>query len=261
MIGDFMDEMKEYEKSVMSEALVNRLEKIVTSSLAQKDQIIMAQRLAELEAEKRHKEEINKIREEQIKLMSQLMLLGPAAGAGVPGVPVNAELSQKYREDLLQSIQKIIEKPIEIKHETVHVNYSVSKAPEEQSAIADRLGISTSQPKKSYLEEYEESQRISKRGPVVTHPRSTYQDMIEEDISLRLGKSGLDVSQSKGKQIRDESIIEDMVGDVHSAIEESIRDEIGDSRMNASKMSKHSRENSDMRMRERQQDQQKAQQN
>ena len=59
------------------------------------------------------------------------MLLGPAAGAGVPGVPVNAELSQKYREDLLHSIQKIIEKPIEIKHETVHVNYSVSKAPEE----------------------------------------------------------------------------------------------------------------------------------
>lgn len=34
MIGNFMDEMKEYEKSVMSEALVNRLEKIVTSSLA-----------------------------------------------------------------------------------------------------------------------------------------------------------------------------------------------------------------------------------
>jgi len=40
------------------------------SSLAQKDQLIMAQRMAELEAEKRHKEEINKIREEQIKLMS-----------------------------------------------------------------------------------------------------------------------------------------------------------------------------------------------
>jgi len=30
----------------------------------------MAQTMAELEAEKRHKEEINKIREEQIKLMS-----------------------------------------------------------------------------------------------------------------------------------------------------------------------------------------------
>lgn len=48
----------------------------------------MAQRLSELEAEKRHKEEINKIREEQIKLMSQLMLLGsatsaPAADAGM----------------------------------------------------------------------------------------------------------------------------------------------------------------------------------
>ena len=30
----------------------------------------MAQRLHELEAEKRHKDEINKIREEQIKLMT-----------------------------------------------------------------------------------------------------------------------------------------------------------------------------------------------
>ena len=59
-----MNEMREYEKASMSNVLVDRMEKIVASSLAQKDQIIMAQRLAELEAEKRHKEEINKIREE-----------------------------------------------------------------------------------------------------------------------------------------------------------------------------------------------------
>ena len=64
MIGDLMNEMREYEKASMSNVLVDRMEKIVASSLAQKDQIIMAQRLAELEAEKRHKEEINKIREE-----------------------------------------------------------------------------------------------------------------------------------------------------------------------------------------------------
>ena len=44
--------------------------------------------------------------------MSQLMLLGPAVGVGAPGAPVSAELSTKYREDLLSSIQKIIEKPI-----------------------------------------------------------------------------------------------------------------------------------------------------
>ena len=59
-----MNEMREYEKASMSNVLVDRMEKIVASSLAQKDQIIMAQRLSELEAEKRHKEEINKIREE-----------------------------------------------------------------------------------------------------------------------------------------------------------------------------------------------------
>ncbi len=64
MIGDLMNEMREYEKATMSNVLVDRMEKILASSLAQKDQIIMAQRLAELEAEKRHTEEINKIREE-----------------------------------------------------------------------------------------------------------------------------------------------------------------------------------------------------
>ena len=254
MVGDLMDEMREYEKAALSEALVNRLEKIVASSLAQKDQIIMAQRLAELEAEKRHKEEINKIREEQIKLMSQLMLLGPAAGAGAPGAPgapVSAELSSKYREDLLQSIQKIIEKPIQIKNETVHVNYSISKAADEQGVgMADKLGLSASQPRKTYLEEYEESQRLSKRGPVVTHSRSKYQEMVEEDISLRLGKSGLDASQSKGRAPHAESI-EDMVGEVTSAIEESIRDEVGESRLSTSKMSRHSRDNSDLRGRDR----------
>jgi hypothetical protein len=41
----------------------------------------MAQRLAELERENRHKEEINRIREEQIRLMSQLMLLGNAGAS------------------------------------------------------------------------------------------------------------------------------------------------------------------------------------
>lgn len=60
----------------------------------------MAQRLHELEAEKRHKEEINKIREEQIKLMSQLMLLGTASGQAV-----SSDISSKQREELLQNIK------------------------------------------------------------------------------------------------------------------------------------------------------------
>lgn len=67
----------------MSTVVVERMEKIIHSSLAQKDKILLAQRLHELEMEKNHKDEINRIREEQIKLMSQLMLLGSASGAGV----------------------------------------------------------------------------------------------------------------------------------------------------------------------------------
>ena len=54
MLGELMDEMKEYDKAAMSTVMVERMEKVIASSLAQKDQIIMAQRLAELEAEKRH---------------------------------------------------------------------------------------------------------------------------------------------------------------------------------------------------------------
>jgi hypothetical protein len=56
--------MKAYETANLSQIMMDRMEKIVVSSLAQKDQIIMAQRLHELEAENRHKEEINRIREE-----------------------------------------------------------------------------------------------------------------------------------------------------------------------------------------------------
>lgn len=40
----------------------------------------MAARLAQLEAENRHKEEINRIRQEQMQLMSQMMLLGGGQG-------------------------------------------------------------------------------------------------------------------------------------------------------------------------------------
>ena len=62
MIGDLMNEMRAYEKATMSTTLLDRIEKIIAASMAQKDQIIMAQRLSELEAEKRHTEEINKIK-------------------------------------------------------------------------------------------------------------------------------------------------------------------------------------------------------
>ena len=37
MIGSLMTEMREYEKATMSEALIDRLEKIIASSMAQKD--------------------------------------------------------------------------------------------------------------------------------------------------------------------------------------------------------------------------------
>lgn len=64
MMTGLLSEMKEYEAANINTTMMDRMEKIVISSLAQKDQIIMAQSLAELERELRHKEEINRIREE-----------------------------------------------------------------------------------------------------------------------------------------------------------------------------------------------------
>jgi hypothetical protein len=59
-----LTEMKEYEAANINSNMMDRMEKIVISSLAQKDQIIMAQTLAEKDREIRHREEINRIKEE-----------------------------------------------------------------------------------------------------------------------------------------------------------------------------------------------------
>lgn len=64
MVSELMQEMKSYEAANINSNMMDRMEKIVISSLAQKDQIIMAQSLAELEREIRHKDEINRIREQ-----------------------------------------------------------------------------------------------------------------------------------------------------------------------------------------------------
>lgn len=85
LLSDVMKEMAEYEQATVSTVVVNRMEKIITTSLAQKDQLLMGQRMAELEREKEHQREITRIREEQIAQMTQLMLLMAGAG-GFMGV-------------------------------------------------------------------------------------------------------------------------------------------------------------------------------
>ena len=58
----------------------------------------------------------------------------------------------------------------------------MSKAPDDQLLISDKLGVSASHARKSYLEEYDESVRLNKKGNVVTQSSQKYQDMVEEDI-------------------------------------------------------------------------------
>ena len=240
VVGDLLHEMKEYEAATMSTVMVERMEKILTTSLAQKDQIIMAQRLAELEKEKRHQEEINRIREEQIKLMSQLMLLGGVQSSNA-GTPQN----DAQRDEILKSIKALVEKPIEIKNETVHVNYSIQR-PDNQVPHVDVLGsdkFSASisgnygRPKKSYLQEYDES-RASMSGADFARQTGAsgirisgkqISDMVEEDFALRSGGSRLGGSFSRQERKNSHSnSIDDLVGDVASAIEESIKEDISD---------------------------------
>ena len=66
--------------------------------------------------------------------------------------------------------------------------------------------------------------------------------MVEEDIELRLGRNTLETSQSRPRAHQDS--IDDLVGEVTSAIDESIKDEVGESRMSNSRISRHSKDNS-----------------
>ena len=51
--------------------------------------------------------------------------------------------------------------------------------------------------------------------------------MVEEDIQLRLGRNALETSQSK--RLGHDDSIDGLGGEAASAIEESIKDEVGES--------------------------------
>lgn len=80
LLGDLREELERYERAVSGSIFIEQFQHTVTKSLAQKDTLLIAQRLAQLEQENKHKEEIASIREEQIRMMSQLMLLNASAG-------------------------------------------------------------------------------------------------------------------------------------------------------------------------------------
>lgn len=70
LINDLREELDRYEKAVSGSIFIEQFQHTVTKSLAKKDTLLLAQRLAQLEQENKHKEEIAAIREEQIKMMS-----------------------------------------------------------------------------------------------------------------------------------------------------------------------------------------------
>ena len=64
MLGDLREELKRYEAAVSGSILVEQFQGIIEKSMAQKDVMIVGQRLAQLEQENRHKQEIADIRAE-----------------------------------------------------------------------------------------------------------------------------------------------------------------------------------------------------
>ena len=137
------------------------------------------------------------------------MLLGAAtSGDGRPG---QAGLSDAQRNEVLSQIKAIVEKPIEIKKETIIVSDSLAK---DQQHILDRVSqsqvLQSSVRKMTYLEEYDQSKQksLSKHKGDDNRMSSKYSDIVEEDIALRLGSSG---KTSKKKDDNSDGSIDDLV--------------------------------------------------
>ena len=64
LMNDLAEELKRYEAAVNGSIFVEQFQNIVQKSLAQKDVLMLGQRLSQLEQENKHKQEIADIREE-----------------------------------------------------------------------------------------------------------------------------------------------------------------------------------------------------
>lgn len=124
LMGELREELKRYEAAVSGSILVEQFQGIVEKSMAQKDVMIIGQRLTQLEQENKHKQEIADIRAEQIRMMSQLMLLN--AGGNVTGPNrVTDENIRRQQEQVLQQIQNMLEKPAIIVDRSENMDQSV----------------------------------------------------------------------------------------------------------------------------------------
>ena len=109
VVKDLTEELKRYEAAVSGSVFFERFQNTVSKSLAQKDVMMLGQRLSQLEMEAKHKQEIADIRSEQARMLSQLMLLTAGSGSGAPGSDAKIKRQQ---EEIMRNIQSLIEKPI-----------------------------------------------------------------------------------------------------------------------------------------------------
>jgi hypothetical protein len=103
------EELKRYEAAVSGSVFFERFQNTVDKSLAQKDVMMLGQRLSQLEVEAKHKQEIADIRTEQARMFGQLMLL--SAGSGGAGREPDAKI-KRQQEEIMRNLQALIEKPI-----------------------------------------------------------------------------------------------------------------------------------------------------
>ena len=82
VMKDLGEELKRYEAAVSGSVFFEKFQNTVSKSLAQKDVLMLGQRLSQLESENKHKQEIADIRGEQVRMLSQMMLLTAGKGTG-----------------------------------------------------------------------------------------------------------------------------------------------------------------------------------
>jgi hypothetical protein len=188
LLGGLKTELNRYEQAVSGSIFVEQFQTIVNKSLAEKDMLMLAQRLSQLEGENKHKQEIASIREEQIRMMSQLMLLTAGGSQGNAKV---SESQRKQQEDIMRNVQKLIDKPILIQGAEGSVEMSYGKSSQakkvsyrpaqgsEEESISEQIPNDHSESIAEDIQESKESRHLSSARKLLGSEQSVIQSSKE----------------------------------------------------------------------------------
>lgn len=152
---------------------------------------MLGQRLAQLEQENKHKQEIADIREEQIRMMSQLMLLNASTGTVDKQ---SGDKIKKQQADIMHNIQKLIDKPIIIQGDV-----EASMASASHVNVLESVGSRISQSKVSAAQKFssvEQSHNIAEEIDEAIEDDDDIEDEIESDIQASKSEASDSIKES-----------------------------------------------------------------